>query len=48
MMETISFPIFARNAIKKQTLFSVNDIQVIFNTDAKTADKLEDGMSFKR
>lgn len=45
-MDTLSFPIFPRNTIKKQTLFSINDIQVIFNTDVKTAEKLEDGMCY--
>lgn len=40
-METISYPILDINEM--QTIFSVNDIQVIFNTDIKTGQKLENG-----
>lgn len=42
-MDEISFPFYE---IKKKTIFSVNDFQVIFNTDLKTASNLDDGMCF--
>lgn len=41
-MDELSFSLFGE--IKKKTIFSVNDFQVIFNTDLKTALKLESGM----
>lgn len=43
-MDEISFSFF--NEIKKKTIFSVNDFQVVFNTDLKTANNLENGTCF--